>query len=248
MILFSVPKSFTDPHVNIIQRNAIGSWIQEGFDVILMGDDDGVADAAAEYGVRHTGGLQRNLYKGTPFVNEVFTLAARETDADVLCYMNADIIVMPGFIDVANRVQMQFPRFLMVGRRWDLSVTQEIEFDETWAQELDADRLQRGKLHQHFGMDYFCFTRDGAWPAMPRFLLGRMSWDNWLLWDMKERGIPVLNCTSVINIIHQEHARNYKSDPRDPEIMYNRSLFGNAPVLGTDNATYTVEAGDDKNN
>ena len=51
--IFSAPKAFTDPHINIIQRNAIQSWLHLGpeVEVFLVGDEPGMAEAAAELGV-----------------------------------------------------------------------------------------------------------------------------------------------------------------------------------------------------
>ncbi len=55
LTIFSAPKPFTDPHINTIQRNAIQSWQQMGSDVevILVGEEDGMADVAAEFEVTH---------------------------------------------------------------------------------------------------------------------------------------------------------------------------------------------------
>ena len=52
--LFSVPKAFTGDAA-VIQDNAIASWTRlgGGCDIVLLGDDPGVAEAAARHGVRH---------------------------------------------------------------------------------------------------------------------------------------------------------------------------------------------------
>ena len=46
----------------MLQANAIGSWIRlnASCEVILFGDDPGVAEAAARFGVRHEPQLARN--------------------------------------------------------------------------------------------------------------------------------------------------------------------------------------------
>ena len=51
LTIFSAPKKFTDPHINIIQRNAIQSWQSLGpeVDVILVGEEDRMAEVADEY-------------------------------------------------------------------------------------------------------------------------------------------------------------------------------------------------------
>ena len=51
--IFTAPKPFTDPHIDVIQRNAIRSWLSLGGDVevILVGDEAGMSAVASEYRV-----------------------------------------------------------------------------------------------------------------------------------------------------------------------------------------------------
>ena len=52
--LFSAPKPFTNPHIAMIQRNAIKSWtLLPDVEVILLGEEEGLAEAAQELGVKH---------------------------------------------------------------------------------------------------------------------------------------------------------------------------------------------------
>jgi hypothetical protein len=57
--LFSAPKPFTNPHIAMIQRNAIKSWtLLPDVEVILLGEEEGLAEAAHELGCkayRHCG-------------------------------------------------------------------------------------------------------------------------------------------------------------------------------------------------
>jgi hypothetical protein len=52
--LITCPKPFRG-HSKIIQRNAIKSWtlLEPKPEILLMGDDEGTAEAAAEFGARH---------------------------------------------------------------------------------------------------------------------------------------------------------------------------------------------------
>ena len=54
LTIFSPPKPFQGK-IDVIQRNAIGSWIALGdeVEVILVGDEIGISDVASEYGVGH---------------------------------------------------------------------------------------------------------------------------------------------------------------------------------------------------
>jgi hypothetical protein len=70
--IFTAPKPFTDPHIYIIQRNAIRSWLELGNDVevLLLGDEEGMEEFAAEFGVTHIKEIKCNQL-GTPLVSSL---------------------------------------------------------------------------------------------------------------------------------------------------------------------------------
>ena len=80
LTIFSAPKPFTDPHIAIIQRNAIGSWMRlPETEVFLVGEESGMAETAREFGVRHLPNVARNP-EGTPLVSSIFSLATAGVD------------------------------------------------------------------------------------------------------------------------------------------------------------------------
>ena len=69
--LFSAPKPFTNPHIALIQRNAIKSWtLLPEVEVILLGEEAGLAEAARELGVQHIPHVERNA-NGVPLISSV---------------------------------------------------------------------------------------------------------------------------------------------------------------------------------
>src|ERR1043166_8086561 len=104
LTLFTIPKAFHG-HNAIIQRNAIRSWtlMQPRAEIILFGDDDGTADTAAILGVRHLPRVARNEY-GTPLLSDLFQQARDAAAYDVLCYVNADVILMSDFFPAVQKV------------------------------------------------------------------------------------------------------------------------------------------------
>ena len=92
LTIFSAPKPFTDPHINIIQRNAIQSWVRLGpqVDVLLIGQEPGLAEAAADYGVTLLPDVRRND-SGTPLISSIFELARQAGDEEAM-YYDADFI------------------------------------------------------------------------------------------------------------------------------------------------------------
>ncbi|MFZ0637415.1 MAG: hypothetical protein WAM08_17985, partial [Candidatus Acidiferrales bacterium] len=61
LTLFAMPKPF-EGHIGIIQRNAITSWtrLTPQPEIILFGDEAGVAEIAGELGLRHVAHVKRN--------------------------------------------------------------------------------------------------------------------------------------------------------------------------------------------
>jgi hypothetical protein len=101
--LFSAPKPFTDPHIAMIQRNAIKSWtLLPDVDVILLGEEEGLAEAAQEFGVKHIPHVERNA-NGVPLISSMFQLARENSNSEMLCIINADMILMPDFVEAAKR-------------------------------------------------------------------------------------------------------------------------------------------------
>src|SRR4030042_5940825 len=154
--LFAMPKAFTGLFATI-QRNAIESWmrLRPSPEIILLGDDDGVADAAARYGCRHIPKVERNEF-GTPLLDDIFQKAQAAGSNEICVYVNADIILMYNFAEAIGNVARRFSQFLMVGRRWDVDISQEIDFGAgDWQQRL-AERVRReGAHHAPPGIDYF---------------------------------------------------------------------------------------------
>ena len=103
--IFTAPKPFKETHVSLIQRNAIQSWVALGpeVEVILMGKEEGIAEAAGELGVRHRPDVACNLL-GTPLISSMYDLARQSNDSPLLMCINADIILFPDILEAAHIV------------------------------------------------------------------------------------------------------------------------------------------------
>lgn len=203
LTIFTMPKAFRG-HAGIIQKNAIRSWLQlrPACDIILLGDDEGTAEAAAELSVRHAPDIERNKY-GTPLISSIYTTGQKLAKYDTVCHINADIILMSDFLPAISQVHN--PSFLAIGRRWDMDITEPINFDEvSWEEQLRASMVKEGRLHGESGIDYFIFPR-GMFRDVPPFAIGRGGWDNWLIYKARVLGVPVIDATAAITIVHQNH-------------------------------------------
>lgn len=238
LTLFSAPKPFTDPHIATIQRNAIQTWLRlPDVEVILLGEEAGLAQAAAELGVRHLPEVARNA-SGTPLISSMFELARQHSNSPLLGIVNTDILLLPDLVDSARRVAAQRERFVLLGRRWDLDVREPIDFAYSWQFELRACVRKQGQLHRPAGSDYFIFPRS-CYTDIPDFAIGRAGWDNWMIYKARRAGWPVVDATHDVIIVHQQH--DYRHLPGGvphytlPETDENIRLAG-----GHGNVRYTV--------
>jgi hypothetical protein len=130
-------------------------------------------------------------------------------------------------------VMSRTKKFLIVGQRWDLDVTQPLDFSDGWVERLQVDTHGRGELHRPMGSDYFIFPRD-CFSDMPDFAIGRAGWDNWMIYKARKEGWPTVDASASIFIIHQNH--DYSHLPggqphyRLPETYENIRLAGGREV------------------
>jgi hypothetical protein len=141
---------------------------------------------------------------GTPLVNSLFETAKHVVTSDLLCYINADIILLSDFMKAVRQVASQKRRFLMVGQRWDIDITETLGFAPNWEEHLRTRVTQNGRLHPPTGIDYFLFPR-GFWGRIPHFAIGRTAWDNWLLYRARAQGASLIDATQTIMVVHQNH-------------------------------------------
>ena len=205
LTIFSAPKPFSDPHIDIIQRNAIQSWLHLGSDtqVFLVGEEPGLEEVAREYGVELLADVERNQ-AGTPLVSSIFELVRQACDSPLMVYVNADILLLPDIVDAARQAADQASEFLMVGQRWDLDLRHKFDFATGWEQRLRNEVKARGRKHLPAGSDYFVFPHQ-TFTDIPDFAIGRAGWDNWMIYHARQQGWLLIDGTPSITAIHQDH-------------------------------------------
>ncbi|MDL1943922.1 hypothetical protein FBQ99_16425 [Chloroflexi bacterium CFX2] len=236
--LFSAPKPFTDPHIALIQRNAIKSWtLLPDVEVILLGEETGLAEAARELGVKHTPHVERNA-NGVPLISSMFRLARENSSSDLLCIVNADMILMPDFVEAARRSRLQRDKFVMLSQRWDYDITSPLNFTEGWESQLREDVRKQNQLHRPAGSDFFLFPKS-CYAEIPNFTIGRAGWDNWMIYKARKENWAVVDCTPSLMIVHQNHDYSHLPDGKPhyehPETNENIRLAG-----GQANIRYTI--------
>ncbi|MCQ3954707.1 MAG: glycosyl transferase family 2, partial [Chloroflexi bacterium] len=199
---FSAPKPFANPHIAMIQRNAIKSWTAlPDVEVILLGNESGLAEVAKELNVKHIPNVKVND-NGVPLISSMFAAARENSNSDLLCIVNADMILMDDFAEAAKQAKGQKSKFVLLSQRWDLDITQPVEFIEGWQNRLSSIVHRQGSLHRPAGSDFFLFPKS-CYRDVPDFTIGRAGWDNWMIYKARTEGWAVIDCTPSVMIVHQ---------------------------------------------
>ena len=223
--VFSVPKAFTG-HTALIQHNALASWARlPDCEVLVFGNETGVAAAARAHGLRHIPDVACNEFD-TPLLSDLFAQAERISSEPILTYVNADIVLFEDLPRAVGLVQ-HLPRLLLCGRRTNLSVKEPLPFSRDWQAQIRDSAARTGEVAIPGAIDYFVFSR-GLFDPVPPFAIGRMDWDQWLLYRARSRGAPIIDATALVLAVHQNHGDEYLARlPRpavEHEIARNRWL------------------------
>ncbi len=231
LTVFTHTKPFKG-HVGVIQRNAIAQWtrLRPRPEILLFGNKEGTAEIAQELGLRHIPEVKRNEY-GTALLSDLFEKAHALASHNIFCYVNADMMLLGGFMEAVQRVASWRNRFLMVGRRTNVDLDEPTIY-ESPEQEVRLRALvsRQGVLGRPNAIDYFVFPR-GLFPNFPPFAIGRPWWDNWFLWKACESNTALVDASEVVVAVHQNH--DYSHLPQGSqdvmqceEAKQNRELAG----------------------
>lgn len=248
--IFALPKAFVG-NANRIQSNAFRSWMQlsPAVDVLLVGDEEGIADFAAEHNVAHVGTVNRNS-SGTPLVSDAFSIAHQVSSSATLVYCNSDVILDQSFVRAMEALanQKQFERWLGIGQRTDVAIDRELNFnDEVELQWLEKHCVANGEKSSHVCKEYFAFSRS-LFEDVPPFAVGRGNWDNWMVASVKPMGVPVIDLSGLVTAIHQSHDYTHMQGSRmncyvnGEEARENQRLAGGRNLISGAVCTHRLEA------
>lgn len=236
LTIFSIPKPFVG-HIGIIQRNAVQSWscLRPRCEIILCSDEPGTKETAAEFEATYLPDVGRNEY-GTPLLDSIFEQVQKKAAHRLICYVNADIILMSDLLRAAERVARSKRVFVMLGQRWRADIREPLDFGPGWGERLRARLAQTGRLDSPCGSDYFVFPR-GSVGSLPPFAVGRPFWDTWFIYRARKLGIPVIDASRVVTAIHQDHDYSHVPDRageawQGPEADRNLELTGVTQARG----------------
>ena len=214
LTLFSVPKPFAG-RIGEIQRRALESWTAlRGVQVVLLGDEPGVAEAARAAGAAHVAQLERTEH-GTPRLDSAFRAADRVAEQPLRCFCNADVLLGPDLLEATRVVSREAPRFLLIG-----STSEE-------------DGSPRGAA----ALDWFVFPAS-LYSDVPPFAIGRACFDNWLVWSARRDAI-VVDATRAVAAVHQSHGYDHLSGGKE-EAYYGEEAARNLELAGGKAHLFTI--------
>ena len=204
LTIFSAPKAFQG-HFGVIQQNAIRSWLslRPKPTIILFCNEEGAVDVLRGLDVQLVSDVATNSF-GTPLVSDMFRQADSRATSDVVAFVSADVILTQRTQQAAHLALSWSKRFLLVAQRHDVDVSDLLEFGEGWQERWAPRAIAGGKLHPPGGIDLFMYPRS-QYSHMPPFAIGRTAYDNWMLWNTMASGIPLIDATQFVTLIHQNH-------------------------------------------
>lgn len=219
LTFFTTAKPFVG-HSDVIQRNALKSWtrLHPDVEVILFGEDEGAAEAAKEFGIWHEPHVEKNEL-GTNRVDYMFNRAQQLARHDFLCYSNCDIIFLPDFLQALEQIRQRHANYLALGRRWDTGINEPIDFSSAdWANQVRSRALSEDKQRPPWFIDYFAFSKGLFGTDLLPLLIGRAAWDNWMVWKGIDSGNAVVDVSSAVMAVHQNH--DYGHHPKGQAGVY----------------------------
>lgn len=231
LTLFTTCKPFNG-EAEQAQKNALFSWAALGIPVMIIGDDAGAEGAAQQHGFEFVPTVDRNE-RGTPLVGSVFKQARVHAGTAYLAYVNADIILPGQLLNVLEVIATEQPpseRLLLTARRRNLPLSQDLAALTDWKAGLAALDTKFGSWDQANAIDMFLYNRD-LFDEVPDFAIGRMSWDNWLLWRAHSLGARIIDASPMMALTHPihgytSHAEGWHQVAYGGEAEANRALSG----------------------
>lgn len=215
--LLTTCKAFVG-ETTIFQENAIANWLEQFSNVILFGTDEGVVEIAKKYDLIHVPNVDVNA-DGLPYINSMFDIARKISTTPYLAYINSDILLSKDFSKtVRNCLDKAEDKILVVARRKNIPIVFSIldEKGKCAFEELVEDYAVWDRAN---AIDLFIFNKD-LYSNIPPFIIGRMAWDNWLLWKARDENAQVIDISHDAFLYHPIHGYSSVSTDR------NRVAFG----------------------
>jgi hypothetical protein len=206
LTIFAAPRPFAGEFERI-QVNAVHSWaaLQPKPEILLFGQPPPARLVGTTSGVEWVPTIA-STSSGAPRLDVLFREAQRLASNNTLAYVNPDVILLQDAAAAMASCWAQVPDCVIVGAPWNVKVDLDLDGPPAlWSGELNAMKSRGSCPTKGSGADLFAF-RSGAFDPVPPLAIGRLGWDNWLLWRAVAHKGGAVDITNAVALIHQDHS------------------------------------------
>jgi len=155
------------------------------------------------------GGALPRGESGGEIIRSMFWEATKQASGKTFLYLNSDILLDDSAGQVLAAIQEMEPPWLGSARRWCVPQwAGEPPGGEAEWKNLFARARREGRWGQACALDIFLF-RGLSFAEMPPFRIGHRGWDNWMIFHARAQGIPVIDVSQELRVIHCDHDYSY---------------------------------------
>ena len=165
---------------------------------------------------------------GVPVLKTMFLTVLSLFPTSYVMYSNADIVFDVDSMDtvttvdnyVKKRSLMNKP-VMIVGRRTNLDI-EKVKV-ESW-EDVVRKSYYLGARFRYDALDYFIVNRNFPWDEIPKFVIGRVGYDNWIVAFSRFNNFTVVDASNSIIAVHQTvKGRNFEGSTHH-NFSYNLDL------------------------
>ena len=112
---------------------------------------------------------------------------------------------------------------LIIGQRTNVQNVTRNEIS-TWDAITSVGR-NRGVLFGGFGFDYFITSKNYTWEKSAEVIVGKPSYDNWLVYNARIQKHKIIDATTTLLAIHQTTSAGNFEHNKHSDVNYNRILL-----------------------
>ena len=238
LTLYTWPKSFADDHIARIQRNAVRSWLllDPKPCILVFGDEPGVKEYCDEFGLTRVSEAME-VIDGTVRIRDMAVVAETLSATRFYCFINADIILTNSLIQALPAISSTFERFLLGASPWNVNITEDLRYEPGWEEVLEKRARGENDLRPRVSSDFFLYPK-GYLASAPDLIIGRPYIDNGLMWYTRKRGDPLIDASTGVFTVHQNHHYKHFGEKADRKGETSGALF-NVKAVGGRGRLYT---------
>jgi hypothetical protein len=213
------------------QSNAIKSWqiLKTNPEILVMGKTAGAEKFCEDLNIKYIPEVEISK-EGLPLISSIIQRGQDLATSNNIWYVNADIILFEDSYESYINTLKQFDKFLIVCRRREVKISSPLDITPNSMRSLRQKVINATKLETATAIDWFGFTKN-IFENMPPFPVARTAFDNWMIWNISDKGLPVVDASQYVCLIHQSH--NYETSSggvselyKSEEVMKSRQLVG----------------------